>query len=431
MNRRGLALGILPWMALVGCGSSSDEPPATLVIDGGIDGTQALPNGGDSPAADGASSAPDGATDDGAGSAPDGAAGSAVVDTTPITGAQPDTWTWVPFDDAFCRDGTTTGIALNVHPGATQLMIYLEGGGACFNEVTCLDNPSHFDEQSFLALTSDAGVGGTDPGIFGRTDPANPVKDWSYVYVPYCTGDVHAGDNPNGTVAGVLSADGGPETQVFVGYRNLGYYLARVVPTFPGVTQVLLTGISAGGFGAAANYLRVAKAFGSVPVYLLDDSGPPMDAPYIAPCESSAWVSTWSLDQTILADCGSDCSNDGHYLIDYVKHAVTAYPAVPFGLLESTDDGTITEFFGFGAMDCTEYVQETADDFSAGLQDIRTQLAANTNFGAYIFSGTRHTTLESTADFDTQTVPGADGGTVLLTDWISALVAGQVTNVGP
>jgi hypothetical protein len=407
MASKILAVGLVTVAGLTGCSSSQSSPP---VADAGEAGA-AADGGGDGPGAPADS-------------------GDATPNTMPITGAQSDTWKWVPFDNAFCRDGTPTGIAINVHPGSTHLMIYLEGGGACFNALTCLQNSNHFDENDFATLTAQGAIMDA-PGIFGRSDPANPVKDWNYVYVPYCTGDVHSGDNPTGTVPSVLETDGGFKPQMFVGYRNIGHYLERIVPTFPDVSQVLLTGISAGGFGAAANYLRVAKAFGSVPVYLLDDSGPPMDAPHVAPCESAAWVQTWSLDKTLIADCGSDCANDGHYLIRYVKHAAAAYPSIPFGLVESTGDGTITQFFGFGAADCTSYAQETADDFSAGLTDIRAQLAGNANFGAYIFSGTRHTTLEDTTNLDSQTVPGPDGGTVALTDWMRDLLGGHVANVGP
>ncbi len=421
MASKVLAVGVLAWVGLVGCSSSKGS---TSTDAGASEAGEATDAGTESGST--ALDAEAGAATEAGGSAYD-----AAPDTAPITVAQDDTWTWVPFANALCRDGTTTGIAANFHSGATKLVIYLEGGGACFNSLTCLQNSSHFDENDFAALTAPGGLAAGNPGIFGRSDPANPVKDWNFVYVPYCTGDVHSGNNPNGTVADVLETDGGLKPQAFVGYRNIGHYLDRIVPTFPSLNQVLLTGISAGGFGAAANYLRVAKAFGSVPVYLLDDSGPPMDLPHVALCESTEWVQTWSLDKTLIADCGSDCMNDGHYLIDYVKHAATAYPNVPFGLVDSTGDHTITQFFGFGASNCTSYVQETADDFTAGLTDIRAQLAGSPNFGAYVFSGTRHTTLEDTTSFDTTTVPDVDGGTVAFTDWVSALVAGRVTNAGP
>jgi hypothetical protein len=411
---------VATYVLVAACGGSSPAGPA-VVHDAGLDAT------GAADAADGAAAADAADASDAAANAQDAAqdaAGEAAA-PTPITGLSSDAWTWVPFPNAHCRDGSTTGIGVNVHAGSNKLMLFLQGGGACFNLLTCLNTPAAFGEADFTALaaTTDGGVGAG--GVFDRSDAANPVKDWNYVYVPYCTGDVHSGDQPNGMVSGVSG------TQAFVGYTNIGAYLERIVPTFPGLTQVLLTGVSAGGFGAAANYVRVARAFGSVPVTLVDDSGPFMDTPYVATCLSQAWVQTWGLDKTLLADCGSDCANDGHFLLRYVKHVLTTYPSSVVGLVDSTDDNTITQFFGFGDSNCTGYVQLTGATFTAGLQDIRTQLAGQPNFGAYVFSGTRHTTLESTTDLNAQEAPGADGGSVLLTDWIGQILAGRASNVGP
>ncbi len=31
-------------------------------------------------------------------------------------------------------------------------------------------------------------------GLTSR-DPQNPVRDWNFIYVPYCDGSVHMGDN--------------------------------------------------------------------------------------------------------------------------------------------------------------------------------------------------------------------------------------------
>ena len=362
----------------------------------------------------GGNSAAGGQTSVGAGG--NTAAGGSTGD--PITGLQALTWTAVPFADAHCRDGSTTGIGVNTNPASNKLMIYLEGGGACFNAPTCASNPSSFDSASFLAsLGSYQQTGG--PGIFNRTDSNNPVKDWNFVYVPYCTGDVHAGNNPNGSVDSV-----GP--QQFVGYANIGLFLKRIVPTFGDATQVLLTGASAGGFGATANYIQVAKAFGSTPVYLLDDSGPFMDTAYLPQCLAQTFIQTWSLDKTVLQDCGSDCADTSHTFIDYVKHLARSYPTVPMGLIDSTGDNVITQFFGFGALDCSIYTQVSAATFTAGLQDIRTQLTSYSNFGVYIFPSTDHTTLESSTYFDTRTAAN-----VTLASWIAQLVGGRVTNVGP
>ncbi|MGH6951956.1 MAG: pectin acetylesterase-family hydrolase, partial [Vitreimonas sp.] len=79
------------------------------------------------------------------------------------------------------------------------LVIYFDGGGACWDDITCA--------VPLLASSRNANDGfykaellpGDDPnrmrGIFDLANPANPVRNWSFVFVPYCTGDVHSGAN--------------------------------------------------------------------------------------------------------------------------------------------------------------------------------------------------------------------------------------------
>jgi hypothetical protein len=84
-------------------------------------------------------------------------------------------------------------------------MIFLEGDGACFNGTTCnLETPSSFTATDFNG-TFESAEG--NQGIFNRSDAANPVSDWSHVYVPYCTGDIHAGNNVTSADAGAGVAD--------------------------------------------------------------------------------------------------------------------------------------------------------------------------------------------------------------------------------
>ncbi len=433
-----LAVGLA---ASAGCGSSSSSSsPGDSGTDGGgatitVDPRDAGPSGVVPPPAN--------------------------MDTTAIdTSTMPaQTWSWVPVQGTMCRDGSPTGIALNLNPNSKQLVIYLEGGGACFNATTCLGNPACFTPP---AVTADGGASGADGGvgaadgaaapppcagfvtfdsrlggaagsggIFNRADAANPVKDWNFVYVPFCTGDLHGGLNTDATVSGVAGK------QQFVGYANMQRDLARLVPTFPNLTKVLLTGISAGGFGAAINYPQTANAFAPVPVYSLDDSGPPMSDPYLASCLQSEQATLWGLDKTLLVNCGPDCADHSNYSIDAVIHTVREYPNIPFGLIEDTDDNTITSFYGYGANNCAATFIPTAvtgPQFTAGLLDERKKLAAAGvhNVASYIFQDTRHTTLAAQY-FDTQTAGGGDAGPkVKLTDWVTTLVNdGTVTNVGP
>jgi len=342
-----------------------------------------------------------------------------------ITGLQANQWTWVPFADAKCRDGSSPGIAINPSSDSNKLMIFLQGGGACFNATTCAGNPSSFAAADFTALdvVCDSegahGCASVNAGILDRTNPANPVKDWNFVFVPYCTGDVHGGNNPTGTVAGVAG------TQQFVGYASMGLYVARLVPTFPATTRVLLTGVSAGGFGSVAAYGPVSRAFASAHVDMIDDSGPPISDPYFAGCLQDLQRQTWGLDNTLIQDCGGECSSAGTQLFDLYKHQIKTNSRARFGQIESSNDNTTTSYFGFGLNGCTGYRQLSEAQFTVGLQDMESRLGSYSNAGAFVFSGSAHTSLQGSA-FYTRTAGG-----VVLNEWVRDLLNGSVTSVGP
>jgi len=220
-------------------------------------------------------------------------------------------WTFIEFPDSRCMNDTPTGIGINPSPsGADQVVIYLEGGGACFDFISCfaVAHSDGFDASDLAGLADRSG----SRGIFNRDDENNPVRNWNFVFVPYCTGDVHAGSTTEGF---------GGRTQV--GYDNVGEYLERLVPTFADASHVLLTGSSAGGFGAAYNYDRVAQAFGCTPVTLLDDSGPPMADEYMKPCLQQWWRETWGIDETLPPDCTACTGPDGGGLSNFAKYLAT------------------------------------------------------------------------------------------------------------
>ncbi|MET0285489.1 MAG: pectin acetylesterase-family hydrolase [Polyangiales bacterium] len=319
-------------------------------------------------------------------------------------------WTWVPFPDSYCRDGSNAGVAVNFNGPKDDLMIFLEGGGACFEGLSCLANPTTAQQKPRA-----------DVGIFDRTNSANPLRDFNFVYVPYCTGDVHAGTNANAAVPGVLG------TQKFVGRLNMEAYLKRVVPTFKTAKRVVLTGISAGGFGAASNAVLVQRAFPDVKVTLIDDSGPPMSSKVVASCLQKQWRELWGLDKSILADCGSDCGNKDDFLFDYALHLAKTYSDRAAGLIETAQDGVISGFFGAGLNNCTGIVLVTpvpGADFQKGLLEFRDAMKAYPNFGTWYPEGTQHTWLSSESYY-TGTI-----GSKKLTDWIADILAGKTAHVG-
>ena len=198
----------------------------------------------------------------------------------PTLGTTPKEWIYVPVDGTKCLDNSPTGIGVNLGTSG-DLVIYMEGGGACFNSSTCnnVAHPSGWGPSGFAT-----NIGPYNIGLFDRLDDANPLRDATFVFIPYCTGDVHAGSNPNGM-----------GNRAFVGYANVGHDLDFIIPQSKDVKRVVLAGSSAGGFGALINYDRTQTAFGDTPVHLLDDSGPPLGDTYLTPCLQQQFRTSWNL----------------------------------------------------------------------------------------------------------------------------------------
>lgn len=97
-----------------------------------------------------------------------------------------------PGGNTQCSDGSD--YQFHVKPGnPNKLLVFLNGGGACWNAQTC-------DISSKRpAYVPRVDLSHNDPnhhsGIFELSNPSNPAKDWTMVFVPYCTGDVHLGSS--------------------------------------------------------------------------------------------------------------------------------------------------------------------------------------------------------------------------------------------
>lgn len=321
-------------------------------------------------------------------------------------------WTWIDVPQALCRDGSSTGIGVRLHPDSDKLAIYFEGGGACFHAASCAINDvlQNFGAAQFAAWAGAAGSG----GIFDDTRADNPLHGWNIVYVPYCTGDVHAG------LAEHVDVPGGPTNQMFVGFRNVAYDLQRIVPTFPDVSQVVVTGISAGGFGAAMNYDRIAQAFCHSRVTLVDDSGPPLSDQFLAPCLQQRWRTLWNLDATLPADCSACRGANGGGIVHYVDYLARKYPDAQLGLISANRDAIISLFYGYGTNNCQGLSGPSAGmsgaTFEAGLADLRAHYFNDVGLGSFIVPSTSHT-WETGLSFYGTTVSGES-----LSDWMNQIV---------
>jgi hypothetical protein len=297
--------------------------------------------------------------DDDAGAAD---AGSPDADLPAFHDAVEGTWTWVDVPGNQCMNGSATGIGINLNRASDKLAIVFEGGGACFNDLSCFD-VAHKNGYREADLATFAGTQGQQ-GLFDRTDASNPIRDWNIVMVPYCSGDVHIGNAEQGV---------GGRTQV--GFQNTRRTAELVAAEFDGdLSQVLVTGMSAGGFGSAFNFDQIQQIFGDVPADLLDDSGPPLGNATLTPCLQQQIRTVWNVDSIIPTDC-PQCISTG--LSEMIPFLAGKYPQQRFGYISSLRDATIERFFGFGYPDCDNPSVPMADaPFQAGIEDMRDHIVS-------------------------------------------------------
>ena len=337
---------------------------------------------------------------------------------TTLATAAAETWTWIPKDNMFSRNGSTTGYIANLKPDATKLVIYLQGGGACFNPAVCGQNANSFgeaDAQSTIANLQ-------SPLIFNRGNADNQFADWHYIFVPYSTGDVHSGTNSDADVP-----NGGPADQLMVGATNFSAIVEDLQAYFNtngAPDEILVTGSSAGGYGVYLNFVQIADAFGTdITLTGLADASPIFfDTNLFAECLNANWEVLWNFDYP------DDLDNlvSGTYAYDVQKvyeYASVKYPNANFGLISTYEDDVIRQFLSFGTAGCTGLpgvLSGTA--FKNGLIDMQNTLVNFPNWKVFFTEGTAHTFLGSPTL--NQSVNGMD-----LNDWIAQLRAGNAADM--
>lgn len=229
---------------------------------------------------------------------------------TPVgTVSKADGWTQHLFDPAYQGNGLPAGpvciagtpySAYSKGGDPKKLLIFLQGGGACWQGFT---NCNILAEAQDPTQPLDAAA--MPPGIFSD-DADNPVDDWSIVYLPYCDGSVFVGDND-------VADDAFPfgPVRYHRGLRNVTAGIDLAKSLFPDARRIMVAGSSAGGVGAASFAPFLTRfAFGDqIKLSVFNDAGPvavnPDDTAAI-----NARADDWQFGQFYPASC-TECDPRG------------------------------------------------------------------------------------------------------------------------
>lgn len=320
-----------------------------------------------------------------------------------------------------CRKAKTE-FAFFFKPGKIkQLLVHFDGGGACWDPNTCISAPA----VPLSIYTAEIGPN-LNPekmgGLFDLGNSRNPYRDWNMVYVPYCTADIHWGsaDTEYPDSRGALT--GAPASKLTIHHRGFDNFLyvrewlknrydgsSRQKESKNPLSQLLVTGSSAGAYGAAVAYPYLKNTFPSARGYLLADSGNGvitdafLQQAIVSP--HSAWnaknnFATWIPGMDELLEKPADAFLE-HYYTLLGRH----YPGDRFSQYMTQWDAIQAFFFHVMLHQNNIPLWRQVSNLSYAewhaelLDKVAVTSAANTNFRYFIAPGCNHTLLRTNDDF--------------------------------
>jgi Pectinacetylesterase len=150
-------------------------------------------------------------------------------------------WTKVvPGGDCECADGSEFAF-WERRADPTKVVFFLDGGGACFDAETCAFTGfgAGGEEIYDWKITDDPA---DEDGIFDFARADNPFRDYSFLYVPSCTGDAHLGD---------VTRNYSPQLTVeHKGFVNGTAALNHLAENYPDAARVVVVGKTVGSVAA-------------------------------------------------------------------------------------------------------------------------------------------------------------------------------------
>ncbi|CAB1079582.1 hypothetical protein JY97_02475 [Alkalispirochaeta odontotermitis] len=302
-----------------------------------------------------------------------------------------------------------------------KLVIYFQGGGACWDSVNCLYAPT-YTQQQVETIESFADTAGM--GIFDTANRKNPFKNWYFVYIPYCTGDLHSGASDTEYTDIWDEIPGFDSWKIkHRGFVNFQVVLKWIKENFERPRKIFVTGISAGSYGAISGFPFIKEAFPLSKVYVLGDAGNGVTSEAF----QKGGVDNWNVQvpdwipgyedgfnpEKTTADLYTDYAN--YYRWSKVAQYTTAWDETQAWFYNLQFGGLVSyplewDNFPYDPIYCgwhnqmLEYAFETADSAR--------------NYRYYIAAGTAHTIMMSPS-FYTEESAG-----ISFAKWVRAMVGG-------
>lgn len=311
-----------------------------------------------------------------------------VASVLPVSGQAG--WTAVsPGGDTLCARGAPYTFFTRAGD-PNKLLIFFQGGGACWNAETCNPNTGLFDD----VVTGDE-INAYSTGIFNpAAGGENPFADYSAVFVPYCTGDWHMGSS---------SVSYGDMTIHHNGYANASAALEWAFANYPAPREVVVSGCSAGSYASIFYMPTIARRYSRSHIVQFGDSGAGRVLPEWG--GFGVWGTFARLPRGVRRTAPE-------MFIEAIYRAVArSYPRVQLSQYNTFNDNVQVRYF--------ELMGGSLADWVIGLENSIAALSNLANFHAYTAAGGEHC-ITTSDRFYGEAVDG-----VRFRDWLAALIAGE------
>jgi hypothetical protein len=296
-----------------------------------------------------------------------------------------------------------------------KVMVVLGGGGVSVDSYTEARPVTGIFDKGFY--TNIDGLDQLAKGGFARDTEGNPFRTWTVVHLPYSTGDFHAGAGVNE----VVGLDGQSQSVHHAGFTNLELVLEAVKEITGTPTELMVTGSSAGGFGAAIVTGRVMDFFPDTTnvTTMVDSSLLLYDWNSVS---RNVWKSPTEVAEVLTTN---NCT------LDALTALKADRPSVKILFASSIRDDTLSRMQSYLSGGEFEVSAQDGVQYQADLRMMVNQLRDQVpGVGLYIFQGkTKKRTGLTQHTIGRRTQDRLVGGTTPL-EWVSRAVAGDVKSFG-
>jgi hypothetical protein len=271
-----------------------------------------------------------------------------------------------------------------------RLLVFFQGGGGCFSEETCRPGSTWFDDR-VDAYDNPAGSG----GILDFGNVENPFRDYSLVYIPSCTGDVHTGSR-------VVRY--GPVTVHQKGFRNAEAALKRAYQEFQDPEAVFVTGCSAGSVGSAFHADSIIRRYPEARVTQLGDS---LAFVFHRPIS----LNDWGAHEHFPDWFRPTRPRERWTMVEFVRALARAHPERTFARFNHVRDAVQERFYAA--------VGANPSGFAPRLRAAERALKQLANYRSYLACGTEHCAFQGSEFYSLRV------GGVRLRDWVADLAEGR------